>query len=191
MDVNTIQKINDLALKLCNQTNMTRDEAVRQAEMMISKKGSMFDDDTGKIEKKEEKQENNNSEEIKEIPKQEPKQEMRPDWEEIVFKNTQFIAKSLKDMNETICNLKKEVRDMKSAMERMSMSTPKQRVVTNMPDPTNPQPQPVPPQPEQPKTTQNINNTNNSNQNTHHPHPKGGDEKGNFSVEKIFYMGKR
>ena len=41
MDVETIQKINDLAVRLQQQGNMSKEESLKQAEQMLSKNSNL------------------------------------------------------------------------------------------------------------------------------------------------------
>ena len=110
MDVQTIQKINDLALKLQQQAGMSREEAVKQAEIMLSKgeKLEINEISPQKLQEMETKPENTNV-----------------SWQEAMKKNTDFIVRNFKDIQREIVSLKAEIDNLKNQIRNMHLSAPK------------------------------------------------------------------
>ncbi|MBW2963248.1 hypothetical protein KY306_00545 [Candidatus Woesearchaeota archaeon] len=106
MDVEKIQKINDLALKLQQQANMSREEAVRQAENMLSKNNDL---EVNEI----------SSKRLEEI---ETKPETNMTWQQAMEKNTKFIVNTFKDIQKEIINLKAETENLKHQIKNMKLS---------------------------------------------------------------------
>ena len=104
MDVQKIQKINDLALKLQQQGGFEREEAVKQAEQMLSK---------------------NNNLEVNEISNQtveemDQKPKTNITWQEAMEKNTKFIVSTFKDIQKEQQEKYISAHLMESPEERMS-----------------------------------------------------------------------
>ena len=108
MDVEKIQKINELALKLQQQGNLSTEEAAKQAEIMLSK--------TDKLEINE-----ISSQKLEEREK-EPRSNIT--WQEAMEKNTKFIVKEFKDIQREIINLKAEVENLNHKIKNLKNTPP-------------------------------------------------------------------
>lgn len=114
-----IQKINDLAFNLQKQAGMSRDEALQQAERMISKSYKFEVNEISPQKLKE-----------MEAPRVE-KHETKMDWQEAMGKNNEFIVKSFKEMKNEIASLKADLDLLKNQMKNNNCSRPA--------EPANPQ----------------------------------------------------
>ena len=110
MDVEKIQKINDLALKLQQQAGMSREEAAKQAEIMLSKDTNM---EVSEI----------TPQKLKEIETQE-KSQPNITWQEAMKKNTDFVVKQFKDIQREIINIKAEMDTLKTHVKNMKTAPP-------------------------------------------------------------------
>jgi hypothetical protein len=112
MDVEKIQKINDLALKLHQQGNLSREEAVKQAETMISKNSEMEINEIS-------------SQKLKEMETSKP--ESNISWQEAMKKNTDFIVKQFKDIQKEMINMKAEMDNLHHKIKNISLAPPPQK----------------------------------------------------------------
>lgn len=110
MDVERIQKMNDLAFKLQQQGNMSKDEALKQAENMLSKDENLevSEISTKKLEEMEKTPQTNMT------------------WQQAMEKNTKFVVKTFKDIQKEIINLKAETENLKHQIKNMKFSSPPQ-----------------------------------------------------------------
>ena len=108
MDVQKIQKINDLALKLQQQAGFDREESVRQAERMLSKDDNL---EVNEI----------TAEKVKEMDHK-PVSSMT--WQEAMEKNTKFIVNEFKDIQKEIINLKAEMQNLNHKIKNMALAPP-------------------------------------------------------------------
>lgn len=111
MDVETVQKINDLALNLQQQGNMSKDEALQQAQEMISKEDNL---EVNEISSKK-------LEEIEETPQEKP---IEMTWQQAMEKNTKFIVNEFKDIQKEIINLKSEMENLRHQIKNIKISPP-------------------------------------------------------------------
>jgi len=108
MDVEKIQKINDLALRLQQQGNMSKEEALKQAENMLSKDNGL---EVSEISSKR-------------LEEMETKPETNMTWQQAMEKNTKFIVNTFKDIQKEIINLKAETENLKHQIKNMKLSAP-------------------------------------------------------------------
>lgn len=111
MDVETVQKINDLAIKLQQQGNMSKEEALKQAEQMLSKDDNKLEVNEISDKKVEEMDHN-----------EEPKTNMT--WQEAMEKNTKFIVSTFKDIQSEIVNIKSEMDNLRNQIKNIKLSPP-------------------------------------------------------------------
>lgn len=108
MDVEKIQKINDLALKLQQQAGFDREKAVKEAERMLSKGDNL---EVNEI----------TSDKVREMD-QKPVTNMT--WQEAMEKNTKFIVKEFKDIQREIISLKAEMQNLNHKIKNMALVPP-------------------------------------------------------------------
>jgi len=124
MDVEKIQKINDLALRLQQQGNMEKDEALKQAEQMLSKGDNV---EVSEI----------SSKKVEEMDQEKPKTNMT--WQEAMEKNTKFIVNEFKDIQKEIVNLKAEITNLNHKIKNMELApTPQPKQETKTPEEKHP-----------------------------------------------------
>ncbi|MBU0470058.1 MAG: hypothetical protein ABIG52_00710 [Nanoarchaeota archaeon] len=181
MDVERIQKINNLALDLMKQGLASdRQEAVAQAEKIFRTTDT---EDYNSIRERMNgsKNESQNNQEKKEDLSQEQ-------IKDILEQNTKFLVKKITQFQDQIINLKKEIDDIKNqsfnriptVKELIATEVQKQSEIRAQPQ-NNSVPQPayqeIPKQESKPSSAE--------------PHPRlGGYKQEDVSVEKFFYMGK-
>ena len=177
MDVERIQKINNLALDLMKQGLASdRQEAVAQAEKIFR----VRDNEEYNSLKERMDVSNNNSEKKQDISQEQVK--------DILEQNTKFLVKKITQFQDQIINLKKEIDDIKNqsfnriptVKELIATEVQKQSEIRAQPQ-NNSVPQPayqeIPKQESKPSSAE--------------PHPRlGGYKQEDVSVEKFFYMGK-
>lgn len=168
MDVDKIQKINSLALELMNQGLVSnRQEAVIQAEKMIIKSGS---EDYASIRERME---------TKPVSSSRPEESLTQDQiKEILGQNTNFIVKSLREFQEKIAAMEKEVltlqEQVKAAPSMMNMREMVSEIKSQRPENS--------PQAPQRGEGQQVGSS----------HPRSGNYKdADVSIEKYFYMGNK
>ena len=164
MNIDQIQKINEMAVNLLRQGLATsRDEAVVQAEKFFKEQGE------------------SNYAQIRErmtpvavqANGQQAAEPLAPDQiKEILEKNSSFMVKSIKEFQEKVLALEKEVADLRS---RVAFNRPVQPAAPPLGE------IPVIKQPAQANSQEKPA-----------PHPRQGNWKSDdVSIEKFFYMGKR
>ncbi len=190
MDVERIQKINNLALDLVKQgLAANRDEAIAQAEKVFSSKDSEAYNSMKetlqevKLEKEPESRQvetDNLDSQFEEIGLPQGK------IEEILEKNTRFLVKTIKDFKEKIDYLEKELSIVKNRLNYTKLPTVKDIVSKSSEEDANLN--------ENPKEivaetdTQLKTETKSSNDN----HPRVGNyNDSDVSIEKFFYMGSK
>ena len=179
MDVEQIQKINNLALELMKQGLVqSRDEAVYQAESIFKRK------ETGGY---SEIRETLNKVETAKVPsKIDEKTELSQEKiQEIMEKNTTFLVKTIKDFQEKIIFLEKEIDQLKNKINYHKLPTVRD-FVANKSDsqPYIENASGVPPVIEEPIRREEKKPSSS--------HPRYGDYKENdVSIEKFFYMGSK
>ena len=170
MDVERIQKINNLALSLMKQgLAADRDQAVAQAEKIFPT-GS-----TDSYNSIRQTLEQVNSEQqpaplVQEVKVEETRSELSQDSiRSILEKNTKFIVTQLKEFQEKIRILEKELLQVKTKLAYKNLPTVRQIVSEGV------------------KTPQEVSKTE-----TKEVHPRSGDyAEEDVSIEKFFYMGSR
>jgi hypothetical protein len=174
MDVERIQKVNNLALDLMRQgLAPDREEAIAQAEKIFKERDTedyanlreRMDDS----QPKQEQQQQQNSE--KELSQDEIK--------DILHKNKEFIVRTFKGMQEKIDYFEREMSFLKSKVNSIG---PKVReVVTN-----------EAPQPNQEQETNQQEEEQPVQEKKGNGHPRSGNYAENdVSIEKFFYMGNK
>ena len=175
MDVDRIQKVNNLALDLIKQGLASdREEAIAKAEKIFKERDT---EDYANIRQ--------TMEEVKpEIKVEEQKSENTQDLSqekvsEILEKNTKFIVGKFKEFQEKITSLEREISFMKNRMLNSGPSV--KEVVSNVESqPKQEQQQTVAPQQSAPQTAEKES------------HPRSGNYKDeDVSIEKFFYMGNK
>jgi len=168
MDVEKIQKINDLALKLQQQGNMPREEAVRQAEQMLSKNSNLEINEIS-------------DEKMKEIDTQEKPDEKQKDgeitWQQAMKKNTDYIVRQFKDIQKEIVSMKAEMENLHHEIKNLKTAPPA-----------------PPPKPAEPKTDsqKELPKEKEKAQEKDQDNPRQGECKPeDYSVEKYFYCGNK
>lgn len=162
MDVEKIQKINDLALKLQQQGNMPREEAVKQAEQMLSKNDNF---EVNEI----------SDEKMKEIDTQEkpgetPKEKEEITWQQAMQKNTGYIVRQFKDIQKEIVSLKTEMEQLRGQIKNIKTAPP----------------------PAQPKQESQKELPKENTEKKDQDNPRQGQYSGNdVSIEKMFYYGQK
>lgn len=170
MDVERIQKINSLALNLMKQGLVsTRDEAVTEAEKLFKNNDdSNFSEIMNRIELAKDKQLQNNSS---------PQEELSQDSiKSILEKNTSYLVKTIKEFQDKILALEKEVEKLRTRAVYDKLPTSKD--IVNHEGPT----QLATGAREIPATTPGQKKVD---------HPRSGNYSGqDVSIEKFFYMGR-
>jgi len=167
MDVERIQKINSLALDLMKKGLASdREDAVRQAEMVF--KNNSSDSNYAEIRELMEKvkpEQAKHGNEAADLSKEKV--------QEILEKNTQFIVKKMREFQEKMESLEKEVNQLRTQLNYQKLPTVKDVVGQNQ-------------QQQPPKLGEISNVTVPGN------HPRSGNYKeGDVSIEKFFYMGRK
>ncbi|HLC89072.1 MAG TPA: hypothetical protein VJG49_03470 [Candidatus Nanoarchaeia archaeon] len=166
MDVERIQKINSLALDLMKKGLASdREDAVRQAELVFKNndQSSNYAEIREMMEKVKPEQ-RNTAQGAVDLPQDK--------IQEILEKNTQFIVKKMREFQEQIASLEKEVNQLRTQINYQKLPTVREIVA----------------QKEQPPKLGEISNA------TTVPasHPRSGNYKeGDVSIEKFFYMGRK
>lgn len=164
MDVERIQKINALALDLMKKgLAQDREDAVFQAEQVFRNRDSEnYAEMRGRME---------------EIRQADQKQDKKIEEltqgkiQEIMEQNTQFIVKKMREFQEKIDSLEKEMSQLRNQVTYQKLPTVKE----------------IKKEEEIPKLGE-IKSTGNEKQ---QPHPRSGNYKdADVSIEKFFYMGK-
>lgn len=170
MDVDKIQKINDLAMDLMNQgLAQNRDEAVAQAEKIFH--GQQGPEKYSEIrERMDQVQAEKEPVKVEETISQEQ-------IKEILSKNTNFLVNTIKEFQQKIVNLERELVQMKQQMHQLSGPT-----VREMAQPT--------PEPEQKPEAQEQKQEEPKKEGEGHPR-SGNYSDQDVSIEKYFYMGSK
>ncbi len=183
MDVERIQKINSLAVDLMKQgLAEDREEAIKQAENVFRSEEA---DGYSEVKKATELQ-TPNSEETQSEP-----EISQNKIKEILQKNTEFIVKTIKEFQEKIHQLEKEVahvknntqgiptvKDLLDEAQRQKQEQATSRIEESAPVQAQPVVQQAQHKTEQAQTTES--------------HPRSGNYKDNdVSIEKFFYMGNK
>jgi hypothetical protein len=178
MDVERIQKVNNLALDLMKQgLASNREEAVSQAENIFKERDT--EDYADIRERMEEPQ-----------PKEQQQQQSsentlsQDEIKNILHKNKEFIVKTFKAMQEKIDYFEREMAFLKSKVN--SVGPKVKEIVTNE----------VPPPSQEPQAEQQQNETQTQQQQAPEQkgesHPRSGNYAENdVSIEKFFYMGNK
>jgi len=168
MDVERIQKVNNLALDLMKQgLAQDREEAVEKAEEVFKERDT---EDYANIRQTMEKVQP----ETRVEEQQKKSDDLSPEMiKEILEKNTKFIIKTFREFQEKIVEMEREISYMKN---RMLNSSPKvKEVVSNVNTQSGQEQQ------QQPAQENSADN-----------HPRSGNYKENdVSIEKFFYMGNK
>ncbi|MCK4589458.1 MAG: hypothetical protein KAT77_03380 [Nanoarchaeota archaeon] len=166
MDVEKIQKINELTLKLQEQGGLSRDEALKQAEQMLSKDENL---EVNEI----------SSQKVEEIDNKTPNSDIT--WQNAMEKNTKFIVKEFKDIQREIINLKSEITNLNHKIKNLNLAPP------------IPPPEAKETQASLNESEKGLENSKNSQRELpKEKHPKQGDCKPeDFAVEKMFYCGNK
>lgn len=171
MDVERIQKINSLAVELMRKGLATdRENAVVQAEQIYRNT-----DTQGYASLRE----TLNEVRAEAAPKKEVESAVdlsQDQIKEILEKNTKFLVSTIKEFQEKMGNMEKELEAMKTKLRYQSIPTAKEIIVdapqAARPKPVEQQPRGIPP---------------NSSQ-----HPRSGSyNEQDVSIEKFFYMGSK
>jgi hypothetical protein len=169
MDVERIQKVNNLALDLMRQgLASTRDDAILQAEKIFQGK---------------ETEEYSSMKETLEEIKQDQKPQQQPELgqetiKNILEQNSNFLVKKIKEFQEKIELMEKEISFLKNRPVTSNQATVKE-IVSNVPPPVE-QTQQQPPAQQEQKADPTMN------------HPRSGNYKDtDVSIEKFFYMGSK
>jgi hypothetical protein len=177
MDVERIQKVNNLAIDLMKQGLASdREEAIAKAEQIFKERDT---EDYANI-----RQTMDNSQQKE--PQQASENVLSQDEiKNILHKNKEFIVKTFKEMQEKIDYFEREMSFLKSKVNSIG---PKVReVVTNEVPPPVQESQPV-----TQETTQNQQQPPAQQQNGTNNHPRSGNYAENdVSIEKFFYMGNK
>ena len=184
MDVERIQKINNLALDLVKQgLAVNRDEAIAQAEKVFTQEER--DDYNSIIEMTDEARREVNESNAEAAEPQE-QQESAPAQQElskerikdILQQNSQFLVKKIQEFQERILAMEKEMNSMKSKIAYNNIPSAGQ--ILTKEDVKEPEPEPQPQQ----EAKQEANSDGN--------HPRSGNYNGqDVSIEKFFYMGSK
>jgi len=162
MDVDKIQKINSLALELMRQGLASdREDAVKQAEMILSKKDYT------------------NLKETMHEEKEEIKSELGYDsnrLHEIMEKNNAFIVQKIKSFQEQMDSLKKEVENLRGSMTTMN------RKVSGFGENSAPR--------TESSSSSSSSTPNKQTEIRDHPRV-GNFTSGEVSIEKFFYAGRK
>ena len=171
MDVERIQKVNNLALDLMRQGLASdREEAISQAEKIFKERDT---EDYANL-----RERMGDSQPQKEQQQQSSEKELSQDEiKDILHKNKEFIVKTFKAMQEKIDYFEREMAFLKSKVN--SMSPKVKEIITNEVTPPIPEPQAEKQQQEAPAQDGNG-------------HPRSGNyAEDDVSIEKFFYMGNK
>ena len=204
MDIERIQKINNLALDLVKKgLASSQEEAIQQAEkifkirdddVQISTRGEMVTPkETTSNESQEGTQQETQSEGDLNESTSEPVQESKNNElskekiEEILQKNTSFLVSKIKEFTQKIESLEREVAQLRIKVESQGMSQRRQSFGGQPPqnganNSTN----------EAPSSSETTPSQNSGNNNGNGNHPRsGGYADTDVSIEKFFYAGNR
>ena len=173
MDVERIQKVNNLALDLMKQgLAQDREEAVTKAEEIFKERDI---EDYANIRETMQEGKEKTEEPTPETPKSELSEDKIKD---ILGKNTQFIIKTFKEFQGKLDSMQREIEFLRNTSGRSSAV--KQIVTNEVKD--------VPPPVQEPKSEV----TQEQKPASQESHPRSGDYKENdVSIEKFFYMGNK
>ena len=165
MDVERIQKINNLAIDLMRQgLAKDREDAVMQAEKVFrsqNDEGYNSLRETMREMKAEKEQENKMSDSI----------ELTNERIEVILeRNTQFIVKKMGEFQEKLARLEKEVIDLRTKIAYQQLPTVKEIISK--------------------KEEASVEQPSNKEVQTNHPR-SGGYVNDDVSIEKFFYMGSK
>ncbi|MBT3298114.1 hypothetical protein HN385_04265 [archaeon] len=182
MDIERIQKINNLALDLMRQgLAKDKDDAITQAEKIFRHDPDDYnsvsrDMHSNSLQVKQGQEESNVSENSDKGKGSKEQSELTQEKiESILERNTKYVVTKLKEFNDKVEKLESEMTSLKMEVNRCrsSMTSMQQRPVQ--------QQQPVQ-QPTQQSAKQNSNSS----------HPRsGGYEEQDVSIEKFFYAGSK
>ena len=178
MDVERIQKINSLALNLMKQgLVLTRDEAVTEAEKIFKNSDdSNFSEIRERMEKTQERQAQTSS----------PQEELSHETiKGILEKNTSFLVKTIREFQEKILSLEKEVEKLRTREAYDKLPTVKEIVSHEVPPPTPTGKSAV----EISANNPNIQRGQSKSSSDNHPRSGNYNEQ-DVSIEKFFYMGR-
>lgn len=168
MDVERIQKINNLALDLVKQgLAPDREQAIQQAEKIYEGKTEDYDAIREGMTKVE-----------PEVQAQETRQELQPDLsqdqiKDILEQNTKFLVKKITQFQEQISSMEKEMQTLKSQLAYNKIPSAGQILTKEAVNE------------EEPASEENPQSKENEEK-----HPRmGGYSDEDVSVEKFFYMG--
>ena len=163
MDVEQIQKINNLAVDLMKQgLAQNREEAIAQAEKTFSEQDSV--DYNSMKETLEEVKSENQSQQVEQKNDTEIADLSTNEIKKILEQNTKFMVKTIRNFQEKVANLEKEMSSLKNELRYQKLPTVNEIVSKKE----------VPP----PEELVPEN------------HPKSGRFNGDdVSIEKFFYMG--
>ncbi|MFH1275857.1 MAG: hypothetical protein ABIH82_01990 [Candidatus Woesearchaeota archaeon] len=168
MDVERIQKINNLALNLLNQgLASNREDAFKQAEGIFHGKGTEeYAEIKDRMHEVKTASENQNNHQKDEISKDQIKY--------ILEQNTNFLVKTIKEFREKMVSMERTIDSLK---EQVKTSPVVREIVTEIKRPVNGEAQPVSKVEEKSKTES---------------HPRSGSYTDvDVSIEKYFYMGNK
>ena len=172
MDVEKIQKINALALELFNQGLAgDRDEAIRQAEQIFTRKDYTSLGD-------QIKENNTSSEELKNKPAELNQEKIQ----NILQKNTDFIVKRMKEFKDQIVEMSSNFDALRGELDIINGRIKELQLArNNAPQNSTTAPR----QPEAPAQQQLPRGDQDN-------HPRSGNFKDNeISIEKFFYSGSK
>jgi polyhydroxyalkanoate synthesis regulator phasin len=176
MDVERVQKINNLALELMRQGLATdREKAVSQAEKILAKKDcSSLNEAMEAVNEAALKEAKDGSEEEKE--------ELSPSQiRDILEKNTSFIVKKMKEYQSQLEELKKEIAQLSNEVSFLKREQARQK-------PLPAQPSPMPSDDSGAESATNSKNKASGNVD----HPRSGNYSENeVSIDKFFYCGNK
>lgn len=168
MDIERLQKINDLAMELMKQGLVDdREDAVRQAERIMARKDYSSLNDAIHEVKETDKNEEGESKEQPDLGKEKVK--------EILEKNTAFFVKKIKEFQQDLDIIKEQVTKLKSELNQVKLMGPP-RSQQQSPQQQSQQPQQQLPKQETPAEG----------------HPRSGNyNDSEISIEKFFYSGSK
>ena len=177
MDVERIQKINNLALDLMRQgLAATRDEAVAQAENIY--KSNETDEYNSFKETMNEVHGSEDFKTIKESPSTNTEELSKDEIKGILQQNTSFIVKRLKEFHEKISLMEKEIESLRTKLNYRDLPTVKE-IVDKKEIKVETQSQ------------ENVSAKVEEKPKQEAPHPRSGNfGEQDVSIEKFFYMGK-
>jgi hypothetical protein len=169
MDIERIQKINNLALDLMQQgLAKDREDAISQAEKVFNERDS---EDYNQIRETMQEIKNEN------VPKENKSELSQEKVSEILERNSNFLVKKIKEFQEKVDNLEREIVMLKGQILNCKTQT-RQPVVSEV---TNSQEQ----NQQQTRSPQQVQAETSN-------HPRSGNYNENdVSIEKFFYMGNK